>query len=107
VTGVDLSTAILLLVALVLVGVLFALLTHGSGPSEADLKVSFLEEQLADARAREAYWKKRAELYIDRASAKAGLTHEPVMAERSPVEDITSALAGAGMMEFDSTKLKG
>lgn len=74
--------------------------------AEERIKTVFLEQQLAETRAREDYWRTRCELFIDRAAAKAGLTHEPVMTERSvdQLAGLIPALAGAGMTEFDSTK---
>ena len=78
------------------------------GPTRGEfaIKVAFLEQQLMEATQREAYWRTRAEMFLDRATARAGLSHEPVMRERTP-EQILGALppfAGAGLMEFDSTK---
>lgn len=58
------------------------------------------------------YWQARAELFIDRASAKQGLTHEPVMrhAEGSgvPVEPFAlNPFGGMGISIIDSSRTDG
>lgn len=64
-----------------------------------------LERERDEHRRQAAYWQKRAELYIDRAASRAGITHEPVMTETAtPPVEMLSALAGMAMQEFNSTE---
>lgn len=54
------------------------------------------------------YWRKRAELFLDRASARVGITHEPVMREggepRQTEHEAVNSFAGFGVAVIDSTK---
>lgn len=77
-----------------------------------EAEVGALARELAESRRQESYWRARSELFIDRAAAKAGITHEPVM-RHAGVEDIpvdpfaANPFAGIGVSVFDSTKADG
>lgn len=67
----------------------------------------------AQADEQAVYWRRRAELFLDRATARVGITHEPVMREggeqRNNAVDpmLANAFSGMGMDAFDSTKVDG
>jgi hypothetical protein len=66
-----------------------------------------LERERDHAKGEREYWQRRAELFIDRASARTGVSHEPVMRD-TPVPGLdpfaSHPFAGIGIGEFDSTK---
>lgn len=64
----------------------------------------------AQAEAQADYWRRRAELFLDRAAAKAGITHEPVMRGPSevPIDPFAmNPFGGFSLTEFDSTATDG
>ena len=77
-----------------------------------DVQVEALEREIADLRASKAYWRARAELFIDRSAAKAGLTHEPVMRHAGvadvPVDPFAlNPFGGMGIQEIDTSRSDG
>jgi hypothetical protein len=64
----------------------------------------------AQAESQAEYWRRRAELFLDRAAAKAGVSHEPVMRE-NPIAGIdpfaANPFGGIGISEIDSTREDG
>jgi hypothetical protein len=84
---------------------------HNAQMAEAESRVNAANFRAAQAESQAEYWRKRAELFIDRASARVGLTHEPVMRE-TPVAspsamEASSPFAGIGLHVFDSTTEDG
>lgn len=83
---------------------------HEAQIAEAESRVNAAHFRAAQAESQTEYWRKRAELFIDRASARVGLTHEPVMRE-TPVTpaamEASSPFAGIGLHVFDSTTEDG
>lgn len=81
--------------------------THHGEIARLEERQIRLEREREHAQAEANYWRKRAELFIDRASAKAGITHEPVMRE-NPIAGLdpfsATPFAGIALSEFDSTK---
>ena len=95
--------AIVLVVALLIVELTSTLVEKGK---LAERNVA-LEQRLADTQAQVTYWQTRCELYIDRAAAKAGIAHEPVMTgERTLVDQLAQipVFGGVGIDVVDSTK---
>lgn len=68
--------------------------------------VAALAQRAEASEQREAYWRERAERYIDLGMARVGAAHEPVMSRDGgpPQDAMAVAMAGIGMMSFDSTK---
>ncbi len=64
----------------------------------------------AQAESQAEYWRRRAELFLDRAAARAGVSHEPVMRE-NPVAGIdpyaANPFGGIGISMIDSTRDDG
>lgn len=80
--------------------------THRAAVAEAQSAVALANYKAAQAEAQVEYWRRRAELFIDRASAKAGITHEPVMHEMQiPVDPYANnPFGGMGVQFIDSSK---
>jgi hypothetical protein len=81
--------------------------THDAEVGRLEERLIAKERECEHLREGKKYWRQRAELFIDRAAAKAGVTHEPVMRETPvPGLDPFSAhpFAGIGLSEFDSSK---
>lgn len=75
-----------------------------------DVEMAALARELSEARQQAAYWRARAELFIDRAAARAGLTHEPVMrpVPEVPIDPFAgNPFAGVGISVIDSTREDG
>jgi hypothetical protein len=76
-----------------------------------EAEIAAKDRELAEARAQLAYWRARSELFIDRAAAKAGITHEPVMRNGDDPPIVhpldPNPLAGFGINVIDSTRHDG
>lgn len=81
---------------------------HTAQMAEAESRVNAAHFRAAQAESQAEYWRKRAELFIDRASAKTGVSHEPVMRE-TPVDHRVevSPFMGIGINVIDSTREDG
>lgn len=82
---------------------------HDAQLAEAESRVNAANFRAVQAESQAEYWRKRAELFIDRASAKAGVSHEPVMRETPPavLDAESSPFAGIGISVIDSTREDG
>jgi hypothetical protein len=81
--------------------------THDAALAEVKSQADTATFRAVQAEGQAAYWRQRAELFIDRAAARAGISHEPVMRETTPPSTdpfVNNPMAGAFMTSFDSTK---
>lgn len=83
--------------------------THVAAMAEQKSAIEIATYRAAQAESQAEYWRRRAELFIDRASAKAGITHEPVMRDMDiPVDAFAhNPFGGMGINMIDSTRADG
>jgi len=75
-----------------------------------EVELAAKDRELAEARQHASYWRARAELFLDRAAARAGISHEPIMTGPSdiPIDPFAvNPFGGLALTEFDSTKTDG
>jgi hypothetical protein len=83
--------------------------THEARLAEQKSATEIATFRAVQAESQAEYWRRRAELFIDRAAAKVGITHEPVMREMNiPVDAYANnPFAGMGINLIDTTREDG